>query len=568
MTRALRNFLKSRQSADGYFESRLSDSAISTSVACVALEMADAQKYANEIASARKWLLENADSEGLYGDSPESPPNLTATFLAYVTLSRDETCRTKSRRAEVWLRQRFGDFSFPAVRRGLLAEYGKDLTFSVPLLALATTAGFFPDAPKAWRQMPPFPLEVVLLPENLFKYLNLPVVSYAIPALISVGLAQWNHTRHGIFRTLRGLARRKALRVLEAKQPADGGFLEASPLTGFCLLCLVAAGQGEHPTTTRAADFLVKTQRKNGSWPIDVDLRQWVTSLALAALAPGLGEEEKRRYREMLRNSQTRNVHPFTRSAPGGWGWTTHSGSVPDADDTSAALVALHALGEEVSETVTAGIGWLLDLQNADGGIPTFCRGWGKLPFDRSCPDISAHAFRAMSVYEKGLDAPLKKRVARSKVRILRYLEQVQREDGAFLPLWFGDQETASQEAPVYGSAVVLANLHGVDAPFLEKTRRFLLSAQHETGGWGSWPGERDYVAVTARCVTALAPYSEAFSSVRRAKTFLRPFAENPETIPPEPFGLYFAHLWYSEELYAPIFLGNVFGEEGGRDDG
>jgi hypothetical protein len=38
---------------------------------------------------------------------------------------------------------------------------------------------------------------------------------------------------------------------------------------------------------------------------------------------------------------------------------------------------------------------WLLDLQNGDGGIPTFCRGWGALPFDRSAPDLTAHALRA-----------------------------------------------------------------------------------------------------------------------------------------------------------------------------
>ena len=31
-----------------------------------------------------------------------------------------------------------------------------------------------------------------------------------------------------------------------------------------------------------------------------------------------------------------------------------------------------------------AGVTWLLDLQNRDGGIPTFCRGWTNLPFDRS----------------------------------------------------------------------------------------------------------------------------------------------------------------------------------------
>ena len=48
-----------------------------------------------------------------------------------------------------------------------------------------------------------------------------------------------------------------------------------------------------------------------------------------------------------------------------------------------------------MTEGVAEGLKWLLGLQNSDGGIPTFCRGWGTLPFDRSSPDLTAHAIRA-----------------------------------------------------------------------------------------------------------------------------------------------------------------------------
>jgi squalene-hopene/tetraprenyl-beta-curcumene cyclase len=202
-------------------------------------------------------------------------------------------------------------------------------------------------------------------------------------------------------------------------------------------------------------------------------LRQWTTSLALAYLASSLIEEEKKHYRNKLIEHQTKEIHPFTRSAPGGCGWTTFSGSVPDADDTSAALIALHRLGEDASETVQRGIRWLLDLQNRDGGIPTFCRGWGGLPFDKSCPDISAHTFKAFSCYENELPKPLRLRVIRAKQKIIRYLKSVQREDGAFIPLWFGDQKSPAKEAPVYGSAVVLEHLSGLDETFLDKTKNF-----------------------------------------------------------------------------------------------
>jgi len=590
----LREFLMAHRGMDGYFESRLSDSAVSTAVACVALEIADAKHYANEIAAAKSWLITHQNADGLYGDSPESPANLTATFLAYVALSRDGQYQSELAKAHTWLQasgfslqegssndssrspksEARSPFTFDSVRRGFLAAYGKDLTFSVPILALASAAGFFEDANEAWQQMPQFPFEAVLVPESFFKHLNLPVVSYAIPALICVGLAQLHHRKAGVIKTLRSLAKKKALRVLLAKQPASGGFLEAAPLTGFCALCLCAAGLNDHPATRATLRFLLETQRDNGAWPIDRDLRQWVTSLALTALAPHLSDDEKLFYRNALKKHQTQIVHPFTRSAPGGWGWTTHSGSVPDADDTAAALIALYHLGEPASsDTVQRGIEWLLNLQNVagriapfprDGGIPTFCRGWGKLPFDLSCPDISAHAFKAFSCFEAGLPQRLQKRVARAKRRILRYLQNVQRDDGAFIPLWFGDQKAESKEAPVYGSAVVLEHLQGFDDPaaqeMLHKTKAFLLAAQHATGGWGSSDSEQDYATVTARCVTALRPYSEAQSAIERARDFLRPYMQHPHTIPPEPIGLYFAHLWYSEELYGPVFLMSALG--------
>ena len=111
--------------------------------------------------------------------------------------------------------------------------------------------------------------------------------------------------------------------MLIEKQPEDGGFLEAAPLTGFCVICLCAAGLREHPAAKLAAGFLTETQRADGSWPIDRDLRLWTTSLALDVIAPSLNEEEKALYRTRLLAAQTKTEHPFTRSAPGGWAWTT-----------------------------------------------------------------------------------------------------------------------------------------------------------------------------------------------------------------------------------------------------
>src|SRR5207302_3294573 len=136
----------------------------------------------------------------------------------------------------------------------------------------------------------------------------------------------------------------------------------------------------------------------------------WVTTLSVNALLgagkgaaspamfggpPGtfLSDGDRARIRDWLLAQQYREVHPYTYAAPGGWAWTDLPGGVPDADDTAGALLALRSLGAsgETSASAQAGVLWLLRLQNTDGGIPTFCRGWGTLPFDRSSADLTAH---------------------------------------------------------------------------------------------------------------------------------------------------------------------------------
>ena len=100
---------------------------------------------------------------------------------------------------------------------------------------------------------------------------------------------------------------------------------------------------------------------------------------------------------------------------------------------------------------------WLLDLQNRDGGIPTFCRGWGNLPFDRSGADLTAHALHAWAAWRDRLPAGLRRRVdRRHRPAPSRYLASQQRADGAWVPLWFGNQAAADDENPTYGTARVL----------------------------------------------------------------------------------------------------------------
>lgn len=563
MTTALTEQLLARRSVNGMWEGRLSSSAISTAVALFALQAADAKQHAAPIEHAADWLQTTMNADGTWGDSPESPSNMTATLLSYAALSALGKPVTETK---AYLSNRLGGLSDEALVNGVLSYYGKDLTFSAPILVMCALAGLIDN----WNKIPQLPFELAVLPQRIYRFLQLPVVSYAIPALIAVGILRYRKGRKGLLSPLRETFIKPSLTVLDKLQPEHGGFLEAAPLTGFVSLCLCGAGFHELEATQKAAGFLLDTQRKDGSWPIDTNLSSWVTVLSVRALGseiPNTTEladsTELASTTELaytIKNNAFKFEHPFTGARKGGWGWTPLPGSVPDADDTAGALVALHVLLKgRYCEEVGNGIEWLLALQNRDGGMPTFCKGWGKLPFDRSSPDISAHALLAFERWMPSLPVELKTRCQRGSERLLHWMRKVQSADGSWTPLWFGDQDAPGEHNPVYGTAMAVeylsASTHTSTKPMIEKAVRFLLNAQNPDGGWGGTANVRSKVTLTARAVTALATYAkQPDESLQRGLDYLYQRYEAGTLTQPEPIGLYFSRLWYSEELYNLTF--------------
>jgi squalene-hopene/tetraprenyl-beta-curcumene cyclase len=348
------------------------------------------------------------------------------------------------------------------------------------------------------------------------------------------------------------------MRVLTSLQPEDGGFLEAAPLTAFVSMCLSEAGFRDHAVTQRCADFLVDTVRADGSWPIDTDLAAWVTATAVRALGDDV--EERELLASTIRNNAFKQKHYFTGAPAGGWGWSDLSGAAPDGDDTSAALVALHTLlrGKYCDE-VRGGVEWLMSLQNNDGGMPTFCKGWGKLPFDRSSADISAHAFLAMELWMTSLPEDLQRRCQKSISRLIAWMERHQAADGSWTPLWFGDQDAENEFSPVYGTATAVEYLthssNPATRPLIAKGIEYLLSAQNEDGGWGGAKGVRSKVTLTSRALSALASVENPdMESIERGFDYLHEMWQADKFYREEPIGLYFARLWYSERMYNMVF--------------
>jgi squalene-hopene/tetraprenyl-beta-curcumene cyclase len=210
-------------------------------------------------------------------------------------------------------------------------------------------------------------------------------------------------------------------------------------------------------------------------------------------------------------------------------------------------------------------------LQNRDGGIPTFCRGWGALPIDRSGADLTAHAIRAWLAWREQVEPALRARVDRATDQAVDYLRRVQRPDGAFVPLWFGNEAAAGEENPVLGTARVIAALvllegHRSDvAAMLASARRWLLSVQNPDGGWGGDRGVRSSIEETGLASGALAAADahEADSAIEAGCEWLRSTTADGTQFPAAPIGLYFAKLWYSEALYPLLFT--VSGLAGGR---
>lgn len=533
----------------------LSSSAISTSVSVFALYLIDREKYSSYIVKGASWLKNTMTEDGAWGDSEESPANMTATLLSYAALYAVDTPPQKVRS---YLQDKLGGDSEDQLIKGVLNYYGTDLTFSIPILSMCGLAGLI----SQWNKIPPLPFELAVLPQKLFRFLQLPVVSYAIPALIAVGILRYKKGKRNFYSFVRDKFIPRCLKVLEKLQPDDGGFLEAAPLTAFVGMCMSGAGFNEHEVTQKAAKFLVDTVREDGAWPIDTDLACWVTSLSLRALDEDIPERDY--FIQKLKANALKEVHPFTGAQPGGWGWTDLSGSVPDADDTPGALIALHVLtGGTYSDEIGNGIKWLLDLQNHDGGIPTFCKGWTKLPFDQSSPDLTAHTYFAFEIWKNQLPTDLYLRCKRSTQRLVSFMEKTQTQEGAWIPLWFGDQQATDEHSPVYGTATAVDYFSSSDNDRVKKLAQkgvaYLLSVQNPDGGWGGAKGIASKVTLTARTLAALAPYGEVPNDViEKGFNFLFQTYRYGNLYKREPIGLYFARLWYSEDLYNVTFLLNA----------
>lgn len=563
--------LESLRGQDGHWEGHLSSSALSTATAIVALSLVDREKHAALIQRGAQWLCDHQNADGGWGDTTISKSNLSTTLLCWSALHGARTPSSAIENANTWIIAHVGSLASDAIAKAVIARYGKDRTFSVPILMLCTLCGTL--GKDGWRHVIALPFELAALPRTWFGAIGLPVVSYALPALIAIGHARFHHAPPAWWnplRWLRALTWPRIRPMLQTLQPSSGGYLEATPLTSFVTMALAGAAQLDHPCLPLAVDFLIKSMRDDGSWPIDTNLATWGTTLAMRSWSgdessPNNGLEGRRIVaspKNWLLSQQYRETHPFTNAAPGGWAWTDLPGGVPDADDTSSALIALKKIGHTCDSAIHSGITWLLDLQNRDGGIPTFCRGWGALPFDRSTPEITAHALLAWWTWHGELPTALQTRIAEATKHALQYLHASRTAQHAWIPLWFGNEHTPDESNPVYGTAQVINHLAGNDhlaiqaRHLIQSGLDYLRSVQKPDGSFGGDANAPSSIEETAVALHALCQDGSADAPVRvqQATQWLFNATSHGTRFPSSPIGLYFARLWYHEQLYPVIW--------------
>ncbi|MEI6235144.1 MAG: prenyltransferase/squalene oxidase repeat-containing protein [Planctomycetota bacterium] len=567
--------LMSKRDPRGFWEGRLASSPLATAVTLCAFanEAFDESKRTQAFA----YLASTQNADGGWGDTDISKSNLAATLLVLSACTAGVPPASlfppeKLTRAKSYVDKLGG------LRDGLKNVYGKDLTFQVPIRMTAACAGLIP-----WTDVDPLPFELALAPRGLMGALRLPVVSYALPALVTVGLARHANAPSWFLpiRWLRAFATERALNTILAMQPESGGYLEAIPITAFSLLALKSAGRSDHAIANNARKFLRDTQREDGSWPVEVNLSVWNTTRAIDALhAAGLLEkvmtqQERDTTRDWLLAQQTKTKSVYSDAAPGGWGWNHLSGSVPDADDTSGAILALRALGvSDDHEAIIKGQAWLRSVQNKNGGWPTFCRGWETLPFDKSAPDLTAHALRALTPekYSKGYFGVLEFDGSVNSSALLsgwQYLWASKRSDGSFLPLWFGCEYATDQLNSIYGTTHALFAMTqgynayemgtGEETDFSEflfvNASKYLLSIQNPDGGFGGCKNAPSSAEETGLALRALANcgVDNTDPVCANAARWLVEHQRPDGSWNPAPIGFYFAVLWYYEELY-PLY--------------
>ena len=164
--------LLTARTPEGHWTGELSSSALSTTTAVTALAVAQralaGRDYSPPIASGLEWLAAHQNSDGGWGDTVKSLSNLSTTTLCWAAFGAVPGAGAQHQaalsRAEKWITEKAGGLEPDKLAPAIIARYGKDRTFSVPILTMCALAGRLGQGREAWRHVIPsmLTLEVVM----------------------------------------------------------------------------------------------------------------------------------------------------------------------------------------------------------------------------------------------------------------------------------------------------------------------------------------------------------------------------------------------------------------------
>ena len=180
----------------------------------------------------------------------------------------------------------------------------------------------------------------------------------------------------------------------------------------------------------------------------------------------------------------------------GGWYFEYANEFYPDCDDTAQILTALSKIdspggeaGWRLEAATKRALGWLLSMQNRDGGWASFDKGCNKeyltyIPFadhnamiDPSTTDITARALEALARHGHDLSTPEVRRA-------VDFVRRDQQADGSWYGRWGCNY--------LYGTWLALCGLEAVgedlSQDYIHRAAGWIRSCQNPDGGWGELP--------------------------------------------------------------------------------
>jgi squalene-hopene/tetraprenyl-beta-curcumene cyclase len=176
-------------------------------------------------------------------------------------------------------------------------------------------------------------------------------------------------------------------------------------------------------------------------------------------------------------------------ATPGGWAFEFRNDFYPDVDDTAFVLIALEQVAypdqARLNAAITAGLAWLIAMQNRDGGWGAFdrnndCEILTRVPFadhnamiDPSTADVTARVLECLGRFGYRVSDPV---VARG----LEYLRRDQTPEGAWYGRWGVNY--------IYGTSGALRSLEALglaNQPLAQRAAAWLRTVQNADGGFG-----------------------------------------------------------------------------------